>query len=171
MYQLGKLYSLINEKSRDDEEKVELMVSICLIASCFAGFWELFWKFQRFQLLFSRIFPAFGLGWGAVLGISAVSATFLQNFSSFWAGLGSCFGNFSVFSYFFKDFSGCFAGVWGAVLGILAVSATFLQNFSSFWARLGSCFRSFMDYSYPRPSCYQPMAIVHYANLVWEILC
>ena len=129
MYQLGKLYSLINEKSRDDEEKVELMVSICLIASCFAGFWELFWKLYR------------------------------------------CFGNFSGFSYFFKDFSGCFAGVWGAVLGILAVSATFFQNFSRFWARLGSCFRSFMDYSYPRPSCYQPMAIVHYANLVWEILC
>ena len=80
MYQLGKLYSLINEKSREDEEKVELMVSICLIASCFAGFWELFWKFQRFQLLF------------------------FQNFSSFWAGLGSCFRDFSSFSYFFLEF-------------------------------------------------------------------
>ena len=75
MYQLGKLYSLINEKSREDEEKVELMVSICLIASCFAGFWELFWKFQRFQLLFSRIFPAFGLGWGAVLEVLWITAT------------------------------------------------------------------------------------------------
>ena len=75
MYQLGKLYSLINEKSREDEEKVELMVSICLIASCFAGFWELFWKFQRFQLLFSRIFPAFGLGWEAVLEVLWITAT------------------------------------------------------------------------------------------------
>ena len=65
----------------------------------------------------------------------------------------------------------CFAVDWGAVLWISAVSATFFQNFSSFWAGLGSCFRSFMDYSYPRPACYQPMAIVHYANLVWGILC
>lgn len=57
--------------------------------------------------------------------------------------------------------------VRGAVLEISAVSATFFQNFSSFWTGLGSCFRSFMDYSYPRPVSYQPMAIVHYANLVW----
>ena len=34
MHQLGKLYSLINEKSREDWEKVELMVSICLITRC-----------------------------------------------------------------------------------------------------------------------------------------
>ena len=94
MYQLGKLYSLINEKSRDDEEKVELMVSICLIASCFAGFWELFWKFQRFQLLFFRIFPVFGLGWGAVLGISAVSATFLRIFPAVSLGFGELFWGF-----------------------------------------------------------------------------
>ena len=50
----------------------------------FSGFWarlgELFWEFQQFQLLFSRIFSAFGLDWGAVLGISEVSATFLENF-------------------------------------------------------------------------------------------
>ena len=150
MYQLGKLYSLINEKSREDEEKVELMVSICLIASCFAGFWELFWKFQRFQLLFSRIFPAFGLGQGAVLGISAVSATFFQNFSSFWAGLGSCFGNFSVFSYFFKDFSGCFAGVWGAVLGILAVSATFFPEFFQLLGQVGELFQKFYGLQLPK---------------------
>ena len=41
------------------------------------------------------------LGWvlGAVLGISAVSATFFQNFSSFWTGLGSCFRSFMDYSY------------------------------------------------------------------------
>ena len=54
---------------------------------------------------------------------------------------------------------------------ILVVSATFSRNFSGFWASFGSCFRGFMDYSYSRPACYQPMAIVHYANLVWGILC
>ncbi len=103
--------------------------------------------------------------------ISADSATFSLVFSGFWARLGSCSGNFSSFSYFFMDFSGCFAVVRGAVLRISADSATFFQNFSSFWAGLGCCFRSFMDYSYPRPACYQHMAIVHYANLAWGILC
>ncbi len=124
-----------------------------------------------------------------------ISATFSLVFSGFWARLGSCFSDFSDFSYFFGDFFGCFAGFgelfcgfqqfqllfwrfirlfrcgWGAVLCISVVSATFFQNFSSFWAGLGCCFRSFMDYSYPRPVYYQPMVIVHCANLVWGILC
>ena len=80
---------------------------------------ELFWGFLRFQLLFSGFFSAFGFGLGAVLGISAVSATF------FWIFFG-------------------------------------------FWVDFGSCFKSFMDYSSTRACllCYQPMAIVHYANLV-----
>jgi len=119
----------------------------------------------------------------------------LTVFSGFWARLGSCFMDFSGFNYFFMDFSGSFAGLgelfwefqqfqllfwrifrqfrWvrGAVLVISAVSATFFQNFSIFWAGLGCCFSGFMDYSYPGLACYQPMAIVHYANLVWGILC
>ena len=80
---------------------------------------ELFCGFLRFQLLFSGFFSAFGFGLGAVLGISAVSATF------FWIFFG-------------------------------------------FWVDFGSCFKSFMDYSSTRACllCYQPMAIVHYANLV-----
>ena len=36
---------------------------------------ELFCGFQRFQLLFSRIFPAFGLDWGAVLEVLWITAT------------------------------------------------------------------------------------------------
>ena len=105
--------------------------------------WELFWRFLRFQLLFSRIFPAYGLGLGAVLEISTVSATFFWIFSAFELGLG-------------------------AVLGISAVSATFFWIFFGFWVDFGSCFKSFMDYSSTRACllCYQPMAIVHYANLV-----
>ena len=140
----------------------------------FAEVRELFCGFQRFQLLFWRFFRQFRCFWGAVLWILAVPATFLEIFPavslflgavivisvvsatflwifpavSLW--LGSCFGDFSSFSYFFT---------------------AFFRNFSSFWAGWGSCFRSFMDYSYPRPACYQPMAIVHYANLVWGILC
>ena len=105
--------------------------------------WELFWGFLRFQLLFSGFFSAFGVGLGAVLGISAVSATFFWIFFGFWVGFGSCFGDFCGFSYFFLDFFG-------------------------FWVDFGSCFKSFMDYSSTRACllCYQPMAIVHYANLV-----
>ena len=57
----------------------------------------------------------------------------------------------------------------GAVIGVFAVSYTHLDVYKR--QGLGSCFRSFMDYSYPRPACYQPMAIVHYVNLVWGILC
>ena len=106
--------------------------------------WELFWRFLRFQLLFSRIF--FG----------------------FWVGFGSCFGNFCGFSYFFLDFFRLLGLILGAVLGISAVSATFFWIFFGFWVDFGSCFKSFMDYSSTRACllCYQPMAIVHYANLV-----
>jgi hypothetical protein len=98
---------------------------------------------------------------GAVLGISAVSATFSRLFSSFLAEFGSCFGDFCSFSYFFSAFFGflaefgelfwgflqfqlLFAGffpafglVWRAVLGISAVSATFCRFFSGFWAEFG----------------------------------
>ena len=65
----------------------------------FAGLGEMFLGFQRFQLLFWRFFRQFRWGWGAVLWISAVSATFFQNISSFWAGLGSCFRSFMDYSY------------------------------------------------------------------------
>ena len=74
--------------------------------------WELFWRFLRFQLLFSRIFSAFGLGLGAVLGISAVSATFFGFFSAFGVDFGSCFGNFCGFSYFFLDFFRLLGWFW-----------------------------------------------------------
>ena len=36
---------------------------------------ELFCGFLRFQLLFSRIFPVFGLDWGAVLEVLWITAT------------------------------------------------------------------------------------------------
>ena len=60
--------------------------------------------FLQFQLLFLGFSPAFGLGLGAVLRISAVSATFSRLFSGFWAGFGSCFGDFCSFSYFLPAF-------------------------------------------------------------------
>jgi len=45
----------------------------------------------------------------AVLGISAVSATFWGIFPAIGLNLGCCFRDFSGFSYFFGNFSGCFA--------------------------------------------------------------
>ena len=68
-----------------------------------AGFFELFWGFLQFQLLFAGSFPAFGLGWGC------------------------CFGDFCSFSYFFSGLFRLLGWVWGAVLGISAVSATFCE--------------------------------------------
>ena len=103
-----------------------------------------------------------------LIGFSAISASFSRNFSGLWAGFGSCFGDFYGFSYFFLGFFPAFVLVLGAVLGISAVSATFFWIFFGFWVDFGSCFKSFMDYSSTRACllCYQPMAIVHYANLV-----
>ena len=43
-------------------------------SGCFAVVGELFCGFQRFQLLFSRNFPAFGLDWGAVLEVLWITA-------------------------------------------------------------------------------------------------
>ena len=59
--------------------------------------------FLQFQLLFARSFPAFWLGLGAVLVISAVS------------------------TYFFSGFLRLLGWVLGAVLVISAVSATFCE--------------------------------------------
>ena len=103
-----------------------------------------------------------------LIGFSAISASFSRNFSGLWAGFGSCFGDFYGFSYFFLGFFPAFVLGLGAVLGISAVSATFFWIFFGFWVDFGSCFKSFMDYSSTRACllCYQPMAIVHYANLV-----
>ena len=103
-----------------------------------------------------------------LIGFSVISASFSRNFSGLWAGFGSCFGDFYGFSYFFLGFFPAFVLVLGAVLGISAVSATFFWIFFGFWVDFGSCFKSFMDYSSTRACllCYQPMAIVHYANLV-----
>ena len=95
----------------------------------------------------------------------------VANYYDDFSNIFELFCGFQRFQLLFWRFFRLFRWVLGAVLGISAVSATFFQNFSSFWAGLESGFRSFMDYSYPGLACYQPMAIVHYANLVWGILC
>ena len=102
-----------------------------------AGFLELFWGFLQFQLLFLGFFPAFWLSLGAVLGISAVSATFSRLFSGFLAGFWELFWGFLQFQLLFLDFFPTFGLNLVAVLEISAVSATFCRFFSGFWAEFG----------------------------------
>ena len=52
-----------------------------LFSGFLAGFRELFWGFLQFQLLFLGFFRILSWVLGAVLGISAVSATFSRIFS------------------------------------------------------------------------------------------
>ena len=87
-----------------------------------AGFGSCFGDFCCFSYFFSAFFRLFGLIWGAVLGISAVSTTF--------------------FSAFFR----LFGWVWGAVLGISAVSATFSRLFSGFLAGFWELFWGFLQF-------------------------
>ena len=54
-----------------------------------AGFGSCFGDFCGFSYFFLGFFSAFGLGLGAVLGISAVSATFFWIFSAFGLILGA----------------------------------------------------------------------------------
>ena len=77
--------------------KVEIMVSICLITRCKyknrLGLGAVLGILQ-FQLLL-------GWGFGAVLEILAVSATFSRILSGFWTEFWCCFVDFCSFSYFF----------------------------------------------------------------------
>ena len=66
----------------------------------------------------------FGLGWGAVLVISAVSATF------------------------FGDFSGCFAGFGELFCGFQQFQLLFSRIFPAVSLWLGSCFVDFSGFSY-----------------------
>ena len=58
--------------------------------------WELFERFWQFQLLFPRFFPAFGLYFGAVLAISAFSATFSWVFPAFGLDFGAVLEVFGI---------------------------------------------------------------------------
>ena len=69
----------------------------------------------------------FGLVWGAVLGISAVSATFSRLFSGFLDWFGELFWGFLQFQLLFLGF------------------------FPAFWLDLGSCFGDFCSFSYFLP--------------------
>ncbi len=72
----------------------------------FSGFWAefgvLFGGFLRFQLLFPALFRLLRWVLGAVLQISAVSATFFCSFPGFLARFGVLFGGFLRFQLLFS---------------------------------------------------------------------
>ena len=95
-----------------------------MVSICFAVVRELFCGFQRFQLLFWRIFRLFRWDWGAVLGILVISATFLENFPAVSLGLGELFCGFQRFQLLFSRIFPAFWLDWGAVLEVLWITAT-----------------------------------------------
>jgi len=78
---------------------------------------------------------AFGLSLGAVLVISAVSATFSRLFSGFMAGFGKLFWGFLQFQLLFSGFSPAFElGLW-CCFGDFCSFSYFLRDF---WHNGGS---------------------------------
>jgi len=103
---LNILYYPTNESIRFNNNLIFLTVLRFIVISA------------TFCQVFAGFSPAFGLGLGAVLGISAVSATFSRLFSGF----------LDLTAFWLSS---------GAVLGISAVSATFCRFFSGFLAEFG----------------------------------
>mgnify|MGYP000127404382 CR=1 FL=1 len=97
---LNILYYPTNESIRFSNNLIFLTVLRFIVIS--ATFCQVFAGFS--PATFSRLFSGFLAGFGAVLGISVVSATFSRLFSGFLAEFGSCFGDFCSFSYFFLAF-------------------------------------------------------------------
>ena len=136
---LNILYYPTNESIRFSNNLIFLTVLRFIVISA------------TFCQVFAGFSPAFGLGLGAVLGISAVSATFSRLFSGFLAEFGSCFGDFCSFSYFFSAFSGFLAWFGELFWGFLQFQLLFLGFFPAFWLSLGSCFGDFCSFSYFLP--------------------
>ena len=96
---LNILYYPTNESIRFSNNLIFLTVLRFIVISA------------TFCQVFAGFSPAFWLGLGAVLEISAVS-TFSRLFSGFLAEFGSCFGDFCSFSYFLPVFLRFFSWVW-----------------------------------------------------------
>ena len=112
---LNILYYPTNESIRFSNNLIFLTVLRFIVISA------------TFCQVFAGFSPAFGLGLGAVLGISAVSATFSRLFSGFLAGFRELFWGFLQFQLLFTGFS------------------------PAFWLSLRSCFGDFCSSSYFLP--------------------
>ena len=87
---LNILYYPTNESIRFSNNLIFLTVLrfIVISATFWAGFGSCFGDFCCFSYFLPVFFRLFGLVWRAVLGISAVSATFCRFFSGFLAEFG-----------------------------------------------------------------------------------
>jgi len=103
------------------------MVSICLKARYKykkqALFLSCFGVYTDFSYFLPGFFQTFCCVLGAVLGISAVSATFSRVFPGFWAGFWVLFLGFLQFQLLFLGFSQAFGLGLGAVLEVLEITA------------------------------------------------
>ena len=78
------------------------------LTTLWLGFGSCFGDFCCFSYFFSAFSRLLGWVWGAVLGISAVSATFYRFFSGFLAEFGELFWGFLLFQLLFAGFSPAF---------------------------------------------------------------
>ena len=94
--------------------------------SPFVSLWlgSCFRNFSGFSYFFPGLFRLFRWDWGAVLGISAISATFSLAFSGCFAGFGQLFQEFQQFQLLFSRIFPAFGLDWGAVLEVLWITAT-----------------------------------------------
>ena len=103
------------------------MVSICLKARYKykkqALFLSCFGVYTDFSYFLPGLFQTFCCVLGAVLGISAVSATFSRVFPGFWAVFWVLFLGFLQFQLLFLGFSQAFGLGLGAVLEVLEITA------------------------------------------------
>jgi hypothetical protein len=92
---------------------------------------------------------AFGLSLGAVLVISAVSATFSRLFSGFMAGVRVLFLDFLQFQLLFLDFSpALWLGFGKLFWGFLQFQLLFSGFSPAFELGLWCCFGDFCSFSY-----------------------
>ena len=111
---LNILYYPTNESIRFSNNLIFLTVLRFIVISA------------TFCQVFAGFSPAFGLGLGAVLGISAVSATFSRLFSGFLAGFRELFWGFLQFQLLFTGFSPAFWLSLRSCFGDLCSSSYFL---------------------------------------------
>lgn len=88
------------------------------------GWGSCFWDFCGFSYFFPGFFRLLGWVWGAVLGISVVSATFFRDFSGCFAVIRELFWGFQRFQLLFPGIFPDFGLVLGAVLEVLWITAT-----------------------------------------------
>ena len=108
--------------------------------------------FSYFFLLFSGFF---GWVWGAVLGISAVSATFFCSFPDFGLGFGVLFGEFLRFQLLFPALFRIFGGVLGCCFGNFCGFSYFFLLFSGFLAGFGVLFWEFLRFQLLFPAFFR----------------